>query len=44
MRVRNLTAKGFKNFSITKRDEETQSYLVERRAGCTDHEEISNET
>ena len=44
MRVRNLTAKGFKSFKITKTDSETKTFLIERRKECTDHEELVTET
>ena len=43
MRVRYLTAKGFKNFKITKKDTATKTYLLLRKDTCQDHEENSSE-
>lgn len=44
MRVRYLTAKGFKNFEITDKDEKAKTFLVQRKSDCQDHEEITFET
>lgn len=42
-RVRYLTAKAFKNYQITKQEKTTKTFLIERKPGCEDLEDITTD-